>query len=222
MALKHARNRPSQASSIAMRPERERGFTLIELLVVVSILVVITGLMLISNNKFGGKILLENLAYDIALTARQAQVYGISVRQFEGGSENTFNLGYGVYFSTSDEDDRQYILFGDVNRDGLWQADEDVDLYTIERGYEIEKICVPAGVNAEDCQADANSKVHIIFRRPEPDACISVGNTSSVQYGSEDDDLTCNGEDSARIVLISPRGDLASVVIESSGQIHVE
>jgi len=202
-----------------------RGFTLIELLVVTAILVVITGAMLFSNRQFGGRILLENLAYDIALTVRQAQVYGISVRQFEGADEGDFNLGYGVSFSTSDDEDRQYVLFGDaVERDGVWQSGEDIDIYTIERGYEIAALCAPSELSAEECleQEGEENRIDIVFRRPEPDACISVDGNGAAEYGDEDDDPSCSGEDSARIVLISPRGDIGSVVVESSGQIYVE
>ena len=61
---------------------RQAGFSLIELLVVTGVIAVISGLMLVSNSTFGGQILLQNLAYDIALTLRQAQVYGISVQRF--------------------------------------------------------------------------------------------------------------------------------------------
>ena len=63
---------------------RRRGFTLIELLVVVAIIVVITGLILANSNKFGGQTMLQNLSYDIALSLREAQVYGISVRSNSG------------------------------------------------------------------------------------------------------------------------------------------
>jgi prepilin-type N-terminal cleavage/methylation domain-containing protein len=75
-----------------------RGFTLIELLVVTAILVIVSGLVLANHSRFGGKILLQNLAYDMALSVRQAQVYGISVRQFGAG---TYSAGYGIRFSTS-------------------------------------------------------------------------------------------------------------------------
>src|SRR3989344_9303934 len=54
----------------------ERGFTLIELLVVTGILVLISGLVLANNTRFGGAILLKNLAYDVGLSIREVQVYG--------------------------------------------------------------------------------------------------------------------------------------------------
>jgi len=187
----------------------DKGFTLIELLAVAGIIVLITSLILVNNNKFGGKILLENLAYDVALSIRQAQVYGISVRQFEGG----FTSGYGVYFNMTSQ--KAYSLFGDKNGDGLWNPGtpgtpgEDVkpSPYSIERGYHIYKLCAPRGANASTCTAV--NRLDIVFRRPEPDAYIRRNGLAAVQ-------------ESARIVLRSPRGDEASVVVHVTGQISVE
>lgn len=176
--------------------------------------------MLANNREFGGRILLENLAYDVALTVRQAQVYGISVRQFETG---TFALSYGVNFNVSSEDNaREYVLFGDLNDSGVLDEDDYVEgeenappwFYRIERGYSVEKLCVPAGESAEDCEQV--EEVDIVFRRPEPDACISEGGNSPYDGG------VCESEESARVVLISPRGDRASVIVELTGQIHVQ
>ena len=184
----------------------DKGFTLIELLAVAGIIVLITSLILVNNNKFGGKILLENLAYDVALSIRQAQVYGISVRQFSTG---TFDIGYGVYFNSSPASAKSYSLFGDANGNSLWNTGEDVapSPYSIERGYHIYKLCAPRGANASTCTAV--NRLDIVFRRPEPDAYIRRNGLAAVQ-------------ESARIVLRSPRGDEVSVVVEITGQISVE
>ena len=190
-----------------------KGFTLMELLVVTAILVLVTGLMLANNRHFGGRILLENLAYDIALSVRQAQVYGISVRQFETG---TFEIAYGAYFNSLST--RTYDLFGDVDANGLWDAGEDVppSPYDIERGHYIAQLCAPAGGDSATCTQA--SRLAIVFKRPEPDACIGINGNSAITG-----EYKCtNGQDSARIVLRSPRGDEVSVVVERTGQISVQ
>src|SRR3989344_1409035 len=54
---------------------KTKGFTLIELLVVSAIVVMLATVILSSHGKFGGQVLLQNFAYDVALSIRQAQVY---------------------------------------------------------------------------------------------------------------------------------------------------
>ena len=191
---------------------------MIELLVVSGIFVLITGLILVNNNRFGGVILLENLAYDIALSIRQAQVYGISVRQYGTGG---FSAGYGMHFQVSSP--TSYVLFADaVSQNGLYDGCPDVgscelvESRDIGRGYAIMGLCSPAGADPETCTAV--SSIDVLFKRPEPDACISSNGAPAVN-----DNYVCTGgRESARITLESPRGDRRSVIVEVSGQIATE
>jgi prepilin-type N-terminal cleavage/methylation domain-containing protein len=199
-----------------------RGFTLIELVVVTAIIALITGLILVSDSTFGGKILLENLAYDMALSIRQAQIYGISTQRFTQGSFNTFNTGYGVHFDMSDP--THYLTFADACTasagtppDGLYTVagsscvGESVGLTTIDRGFKIVKLCATKG-GTEHCDKDT---LDIVFVRPEPDAIISYDSKSCPQNQAK-----CQNR--ARIQIVSPRGDTDSIVIEKNGQISVQ
>lgn len=185
------------------------------MLVVTAIIVVISAIILVNNNRFGGAILLENLAYNVALSVRQAQVYGISVQRF---GQNTFSAGYGVHFDISSPD--SYTLFADaIASNGLYDCPqpgtnncEFVQTTTISSGYRIHDLCATPASGAEQCGL---SKVDILFRRPEPDAWISTSDFSCIL-----DQGACAGE--ARVVLISPRGDTISVVIQANGQISVQ
>ncbi len=202
--------------------QAERGFTLIELLVVTAIMTLISGLILINNNKFGGRILLENLAYDVALSVRQAQVYGISVHRF---GTNTFSAGYGMHFDrlSGANPSITYELFADAYPqeadgsygNGLYEADQGelVQSTDIERGFHVIDLCVtPSQGAAETCSINS---LDIMFKRPEPDAYISANGTSGViDHGA----LNQRG----RVIFESPRGDRVSVVVEASGQISVE
>ena len=192
-----------------------KGFTLIELLVVTAILTIITSIVLVNNGRFGGVILLENLAYDIALSIREAQVYGISVRQFGTGN---FGVGYGMHFLTSSP--TTYVLFADaIESNGLYDgcpteaSCELVESTDIQRGYFIAGLCVPAGADEDSCTRV--SRADILFKRPEPDACISKEGASAISGN-----YACTGtQESVRIILESPRGDQMSVVVEATGQI---
>src|ERR1700677_1752618 len=137
----------AENSKRVIRPSRRSsGFTLIELLVVVGIIILISAVILANTNKFGGQTLVQNLAYDIALSVREAQVYGISV---EENSQGSFNAGYGMHFDLSNP--TTYNLFSDFKNgagqlipDGIYEAGEDVrpSPYTIGQGFYISKLCV--------------------------------------------------------------------------------
>lgn len=187
------------------------GFTLIELLVVTAIIVVVSSVVLTSNNRFGGVVQLENLAYDIALSIRQAQVYGIAVQKFgtncSAAGAKCYESGYGVHFNTADPD--HYELFADVDKNGLFASSENVppSPYTIRNGFKISGLCAPQGTDAATCkQVSPVSQVDIVFIRPEPNAYITTDG---------------GAKDSARIILRSPRGDVMSIVVERNGQIAV-
>jgi len=200
------------------------GFTLIELLVVTAILVIVTSLVLVNNNRFGGTVLLQNLAYDMALSVREAQVYGISVRSFGG----QFDFGYGMHFTANSQ---TYVLFADVlEQNGLYDCPdpelpdscERVESTDLQRSYRIVKLCVPAGISMDACVSNSGlwvAELDILFRRPEPDACISADDAVKIDADGE---CTQNPEESARVVLESPRGDQRSFTVEATGQISVE
>lgn len=193
---------------ISSRSRRARGFTLIELITVVGIITIITSVVLVNNNRYGGSVLLQNLAYDIALSIRQAQVYGISVR---GSGASNFNAGYGMHFATSDI--FHYELFADLAGTGIYDPNfspsENVppSPYAIGRGYYIAKLCAPAGTDASSCTSV--QQLDTLYKRPEPDAAIRINGNPSLQ-------------DSGRIVVESPRGDILSIVVDATGQISVQ
>ena len=185
----------------------KRGFTLIEMLVVTSIMILISGLLLASNSRFGGTVQLESLAYDIGLSIRQAQVYGISVRQFSPG---VYTAGYGMHFEMSSP--TSYVLFGDaVSANGLYDTGELVTSTLISSGYSIKQLCVTKTGNPEDCTV---TKVDLLFKRPEPHAFISANSLSCTLLAGP-----C--QESARIVVQSPRNDTMSIIVAVSGQISV-
>lgn len=199
-----------------------RGFTLIELLVTISIFAILTAVVLFNQSRFDSSILLSNLAYDTALTIRQAQNYGINVREFEG---NGF-LPYGVHFETGEGKNKSFILFADINNtagedpffDGntgvCLSSDGCVNRYTIKRGNYISMLCFSEGDkcstygSGEAFNADA---VDIVFRRPNPDAIITY-----TKRGRK------NSTDYIRIVLSNiDNTSTREVVVRSNGLIEV-
>ncbi len=94
-------------------PPVTRGFTLVELLVVLSIITVISGVVLTSQNTFNKTLMIANTAYDIALTLRSAEMYGISSRASTGGGSPAVNAGYGLDFQIAQRD--RFTLFADTS-----------------------------------------------------------------------------------------------------------
>jgi len=187
---------------------RSAAFTLIELLVVTAIIVVVTGTILASSSRLGGQFILDNFAYDLALTLREAQQYGISVKNFSGN----FNVAYGVHFDSNNA--ITYELFADVDSNGKYDpGSELVQSYTITRGFKIASICAtPNGVGVENCSI---TSLDILFKRPEPDALISASGVSCTLAPT-------NCQASARILMIAPRGNTRSVVMPANGQMSVQ
>ena len=173
--------------SFFKRAPSPRGFTLVELLVVSLIIVFITAFVLFRQQGFNSATLLRSLSYGVALSVRQAQVYGVSVRESAAGS-GVFAAGYGVQFGNSGlVDSSHYLLFADANGNGQYTAGEELPRFTIGNGrgtdYFISNICAHSIVSGDQCSASSPptsptiSSLSVYFRRPNPDACFAT-NTS--------------------------------------------
>lgn len=183
-----------------------RGFSLIELLVVTGIFTVITGVVLANNAQFNSSVLLGNAGYDIALSVRQAQVYGLSTQSYAG----EFKVGYGVHFQGT----AQYLLFADLDPDRNKRYDVGVDQivkqYTLGRGHTILRFCGIKYDSTEDCSDGQATLTHLDvgFLRPNPDATVT--GDSPTPYSI------------AKIVIQSRSGETRTVTIQSTGQISVK
>ncbi len=202
-----------------------KGFTLIELMVTISIMLIMTSVVIFNYNKFNDSSLLGAFAYDISLTIRQAQVYGVAVK--EGGASgqmspistdsfNNFQSAYGVHFDKSTPEATPLTLFVDENNNGSYDNGETViQTYKFQRGINIESLCIANNVSLGNnpCTFDA---LDIVFKRPDPEAKISGTGINIRGHRFS------NGSE-ATIKLQNSSNDLhKSVVVEQSGQISVQ
>lgn len=187
------------------------GFTLIELLVVSSIVIIITIVILFRHERFNSATLLRSLAYSVALSVRQAQLYGTSVRETSAGG--IFAPSYGTYFKSGDT--TNYFLAADLNSNGTIAIDGSEDVspspYRIHGNYAIKDFCATQSNSARHCRSTGEINVLLVrFSRPNPDALFVTNvNPSPNTYTR-----SC-------IELESPGEDTRIVSITNTGQIHV-
>jgi prepilin-type N-terminal cleavage/methylation domain-containing protein len=183
-----------------MRP-KSRGFTLIELLVTIGIFVFMTYLILARYNSFSSGTLLTNLAYDVALSIRTAQTYGVSVLAAEKAAVGVskFDVAYGVDFDrTGNVDTRSFNLFADLDDDHYFDSGEEVSKYNIKQGAKITNLC--AGTILDCKKVDHLS---ITFKRPEPNARI-YGDATKAAYAEIT--VSSGDESSTRVIKVNEFG----------------
>lgn len=197
--------------------KESQGFTIVEMIVVIAIFAIITSVALFNQGKLNSNILVNNLAYEIALAVRETQTYGIGVRA--GASGTSFEGGYGISFDISKPN--QIVTFTDNNSNHVLDAGEEVATFTIsnQRGNKITAICRGVTSNSQKCVGGSDHNVsilNILFRRPNPEAIFfSVRNGIST---ASTDDIP----GPAYIVVNTPSGDNCRVVVvEKTGQIEV-
>jgi len=203
-------------------PRRVDGFSLIEMIVVVSIFAIMAGIGMFNYQEFVERIELDELAYDIALTIKQAQTYGISAVEYgslsSASSENSqavgvfFDKGSGSIFGN------QFSVFrtGNTSHDYYDDSiDTLIDEVTVSGGAYISTICLiwislPAGgINCLDSSADS---VSISFKRPDPESIITLHDGSSTVW-------------TQRILIELSNASAtstANIIIEPTGRILVE
>lgn len=181
-------------------------------MVVLSIIVVITTVVLTSQNSFNKTIILSNTAYDIALTLRSAQTFGIGSR----ARDAIHNAGYGIHFLSGSPS--SFTLFADTSPpascgepdckpgDKVYaSSDALVQVYDIGNGISIDNFCALLGGNWT-CAREGLSSLDIVFARPNPDA--SIRSSGGSVYTA------------ACISVASPQSDARRYVsVAASGQI---
>lgn len=181
------------------------GFTIVELLVTLSIVVLVTGIIMIRYASFNSSVLLASQAYITAFDIREAQSLAVSVR----GSQSEYREEYGLYFTMADP--TQYILFQDNDTNGdhspvRYHSGEALGSpYRVDSRFRILDICATNG-GSQTCSL---SDLAISFKRPDFDASFystAAANIQSVELivGSTDSAIT------------------RSIMVYASGQISVE
>ena len=195
---------------------KQQGLTVLELVVVMSIFVVISAIMLFNYSQYRSNISLGNLAQDIALTVRKAQVYAIGVKGADVNGGGRQFPGYGLHFyipnlpgSVTSGSDRSFIFFSDIpftpgmigdhtynqltsTCDNLMYGNECMNIIDITSSDRITSLCADTL-----CVGSALSpSVDIVFTRPNPEptfcfrtnggSCTTLASYISIKVQSTD------------------------------------
>ncbi|MDO8564418.1 MAG: type II secretion system protein [bacterium] len=223
----------------------KRGFTLVELLIAASIFGIITTFVLLSYGRVSGQLFITTLAYEVALSFREAQNYGVSVKEFRSSDFRTFNTAYGLHFEDAPT---RFVLFSDARRgsdgkgnrryDGSNDASgclsnfesECVSIFNLGRGSRIAKFCgvlptdggrdVADEMKREECNRDSTPPSN-----PSPSiAYLDVLFERPNPDGIVRTDRSGVGEryKAARVYLVSTTGDRRVVEVVNTGQISIK
>jgi len=153
--------------------QKNKGFTLIEMLISVGIFTVMSGIILANYPEFRSRSALDNLTAQIAIVFREAQVYGISVR--EEGAAN-FSTGYGVHVDITGENKKQLIIFADRNNDTIFDKNRDsvLETFNLTGGETISELCAPSCVGGTGIRPMYPNSLTAVFVRPNPDAYFAI------------------------------------------------
>ena len=183
------------------------GFGLVELLVSFSILTLVLGTIMVRQDSFNSAVLLRNQAYEIALHAREVQMYAVSIL----GDAGDYRDVYGLYFNTTNATNRSgYKVYQDTATGNLrYDALEEFGVQgRLDQRFEIGEIRL---VNSSGSTLPNDGQVSVMFQRPNFDARF-FDNSGEVSASVLEID----------IVLKSNNSNVRTIEITKTGQISVQ
>lgn len=192
-----------------LAPLASGGFGLVELLVSISIIVFITSLVLVRQSSFNGAVLLRSQAYEVALRAREVQLFAVSIVGESGDFRNT----YGVHFDSTVTSNPFYRVFRDADGDNYYDSDEEFGTQGfLDTRFEIRELRVVGGPS----DGTTPNSVSVVFERPNFDARFFSAANADLDANRLEIDIARVGSAG------SGNGDVRTVEIGRTGQISVQ
>jgi prepilin-type N-terminal cleavage/methylation domain-containing protein len=193
-----------------MTYHQQKGFTLIEMLAVFAIFAVLTSITIFNYTKFRSDTILTNMAYEIALSLREAQIYGVSARGVVVSGTPDYTIPYGIY---APKNSNQYYLVADEDLSGTFEgtcsstSDQCIKTYTMQNNVSISNLQYKTNNNC----TQENDGLVFLFKRPNPEPIISKNPGNGVAENM-----------SLGIITVSaPEGSSRYIVVYNNGQISV-
>jgi len=223
---------PLQFSRSQPVAQGKAGFTLIEILVAIAIMGLLTAVVVFKQGDLSDSISVDNVANDINLQIRQAQVYGISVRETAVGS-NVFTTAYGVDFNKTTSGSfigsgASFYTFADGggspagSQNGYFDTwgtcvvgtNECAGWNQLLRGNTISSLCV---ILSNGTTYTPVKRIAVTFLRPNPKARIVFFDTNKINVTS-----SFAGFLGAKIVISSPKGKTKTISVFNTGQVAIQ
>jgi prepilin-type N-terminal cleavage/methylation domain-containing protein len=201
-----------------MKHTIQKGFTIIEMLAVLAIFSILTAIVVFNYAKFRSDTILTNMAYEVALSIREAQIYGVSARSSVSGNSADFTRAYGIYIPTIPTN--AYYLFSDTDPANSGTGDKKftgtdcsspsgdtcVTPYTLQQNIKITDVyvCVNGG------RTDSNN-FSILFKRPNPEPIFSKNGDDPGDFSQIQITLTANDGTTSRYVRVANNGQISVV-----------
>lgn len=213
----------------------KKGFSLPELMVSIAIVVIITAVVVYKQSDFADIVAVSNDASAMELAFREVQTYGISVKESQPNS-GSFSSAYGISVNLNSygagNNNYTYVTFVDNNQSSKYNfnsggyitcpgAGECSQVFSLTRNNVISDLCVINSSGSDVCYSGGAStnpgRLDIIFLRPNPDASVNV-------TGRNGNDVTSSYANyrGIKIKLQSPKGNVKTVVVYTTGQISVQ
>lgn len=217
-----------ESAPVLSTPVSRRGFTLVEMLVVLSIIALITAVVVTGQSNYNKTLILTDTTYGVALSAREAQSFGLASRKY--GSVQ--NPGYGLHFSTGSIG--SYTLFADTDN-GLTPpancplgapntpeakpgncrfegSDGVVNTSTFDRGFTVSRICGKTSSLTRYCSdAGGLTTLDVVFTRPNTSATISglINGSTLLSFTCAEVTISDATKQASRTVRLSSIGEIS-------------
>lgn len=180
-----------------------------ELMITISIMVIIAALVLVNFPGFNREVAMGRAAQEVSLTLRAAQARALAVQKFVPTGQ--FPQGYGIFFTTASN--KQYILFADLDENGLYALGEEVDTKDLPTPLIIQNLLAKGKTSPP---GTSFRELHIVYYRPDPVIQMRGVDTSGISI-----DL---GAGDVEIILAASDGSTSTrkVVAWTTGQVSVE
>ena len=213
-----------------------KGFTLIEFIVIISIFAIMAAVALFNFNGFRSNVSLNNLAHDIGLTIRQAQVFGWSNKSDGSGNGialsgstaedgNPLRYAEGVYFDVA-ANPKEFILYrkfdATASQNYVDGTDIKIDTIKVSGPNKIGKVM--GGLSKQDLELDSQHTIpqsattiedvlSIAFTRPKPEAAFFGSGGLAISHPTDYVGIYIQGDtdplnEYSHVVIVSRTGEI--------------